>query len=193
MANLWLNPKCDWLKTHAWNFTSQGGEDGLLMAIMGRLGWSEGQDWAVEVGAHDGVTNSNTRNLLLKGWDVVYIEKDGGLFQELCANTDDWPLAQRVHGAIAPDGEDCIDSILARVGAPERCHLLSLDIDGGEAYIWDRIAHPFRVVVCEIQHEVNTTHIVLSVGTAKGYVLIARTGFNMIFVRVDEAKVLYSR
>jgi hypothetical protein len=163
------------------------------MAIMGRLGWSEGQDWAVEVGAHDGVTNSNTRNLLIKGWDVAYIEKDEDLFEQLCANTDDWPTAKRFHGAITIDGEDSIDSILAQAGAPDQCHLLSLDIDGGEAYVWDRIQHPFRVVVCEVLHELDTSDIVLSVGLAKGYVPIARTHTNMIFVRVDEAEVLYSR
>ncbi len=65
----------------AFNEYSQGGEDGIIEEIMKRLGIATG--WFVEFGACDGVSLSNTRRLLLAGWQGGYLECDEKKFAAL--------------------------------------------------------------------------------------------------------------
>src|ERR1700750_1039389 len=56
------------------NVFSQFGEDGIIEEICKRLKIEKGS--IAEFGAHDGKFCSNSRNLILLGWDATLIEGD---------------------------------------------------------------------------------------------------------------------
>jgi len=181
-ARFW--PGCGWLKDRIGNVYSQAGEDGIVNGIFSKIGTPRHRnEWAMEVGAYDGITYSNTRQLLNRGWDVVYVECDDESFADLKDNTKDYPTAYCFHEVLEPSGRQSIDGILARAGAPEELDLLSLDIDGGEGWVWDGIReYRFAVVICEIFHAASTLNLVHSVALAKGYSMVACTPYNAICV-----------
>ena len=194
METLWLHPRCEWLMSMPFNFHSQFGEDGLLSGIFARLGHHGGDDWAVEVGAHDGVTNSNARHFLDTGWKCVFIEKDLSLFEQLVDVNRHHPTAYNVHETIEATGPNSIDGILDDLDVPDDPDLLSLDIDGDglEAVMLDRIRREFTVIVCEIKHTRDTSDLVRSVAIAHDYTPIARTRTNLICVHNDEVDALFN-
>ena len=185
IETIYYLPGCEWLDDWADNINSQSGEDGLVMGIFDRLGRPKHRnEWAMEAGASDGVTFSNTRQLLNQGWDVVYVECDDEKFAELKENTANYPTAYCFHEVLESLGKNSIDGILNRTDAPKELDLLSLDIDGGEAWIWDGITeHEFVVVICEVLHTSSSLKLVHSIALARGYTVVARTQYNVICVR----------
>ena len=72
------------LKIYSFNRFSQNGEDGIIEEIIRRLRLNEQKEnWCVEFGAWDGIYLSNTFNLVLQGWNAVYIEGDQKRFKDL--------------------------------------------------------------------------------------------------------------
>src|SRR5690554_2954787 len=63
---------------------SQGLQDGIIEHIMVTLGITAGQ--SLEISAWDGVRFSNTRSLLLQGWQCGYVEANKEKFVELVEN-----------------------------------------------------------------------------------------------------------
>src|SRR4030042_4082256 len=70
---------------YARNVYSQFGEDGIIEHIFQIIGM--GTRSCLEVGAGDGIQNSNTRFLYEKGWKSLQIENNGGLYEALVRNT----------------------------------------------------------------------------------------------------------
>jgi hypothetical protein len=182
------------------NHYSQNGEDGILSEIFNRLKIDVG--CCVEFGAWDGIYLSNTRHFLEHGWSGLLIEGDSSMFGKLVANCAGF--AGRViclQEWVAADGDKSLDSIL-RGRVPQEFELLSIDIDGGDYYIFESLVeHRPMVVVIEINSSYPPEQEVLPVkgakrgcsflamkklGEAKGYVALCHTG-NMIFIRADLA------
>lgn len=175
--------------------TSQGGEDGVIVEILRRLGMSHG--WFVDVGAHDGVSFSNTYNLLLSGWRGVLIEKDEervGVMKDRLKQFGDRAHKLCREVSAGPDG---LDSHLRQIpDFPETYDLLNIDVDGPDWHIWKHhVGFRPKVVVIEIHGafkpgvaRVHTEELPMSSWTStmelaeeKGYRLAAYTG-NMLFV-----------
>lgn len=181
-----------WLNLRRKDVTSQNGEDGVLEAIFDKIGvrcW-----WCVELGAHDGKTNSNTWNLIHNhGWTGVLIEQDAALVEKLKENSGENDIV--VHGTV--DERNTLDRILLQTTIPKVFDLLSLDTDGTDQAIWRSLFHyrP-RVVVIEVDSRVlpgqpHKSGISGAVRLAKekGYELALHTG-NCIFVRKEYVKLL---
>lgn len=57
----------------------------------------------LDIGAYDGITYSNTRCLMERGWSGICVEPNPLIFPYLCDKTQDFPLVQRLQAAILPD------------------------------------------------------------------------------------------
>lgn len=187
-----LVPGADWLAGRQRNDTSQFGEDGLIEAIFARIG--ETSRWCFEVGAADGILFSNTKRLRDLGWHAILIEGDGRLCEECRRFEND--RVQVVHERISSES---LDAILARCGSPTP-DLGIIDIDGQDYWVWHGLtAHP-RVMVVEFAYFNPPQTIpatdsgtkgqagldaIIQLGCTKGYIAVAKTYCNVIFVDKD--------
>ncbi len=186
------------------DYHAQNGEDRILAGYCDRLGIETG--YFVEFGAWDGKTLSNTYHFYdRKNWRGCYIEGDPERYGDLTANIDA-ARADLVQAFVAPDGDNSLDAILTRVGAPQDFDILSVDIDSDDYRVWQGV-HAFRpkLVVTEYNptipnscfyvqdpgaHIGNSARAMAELGTQKGYVAACATPTNLIFVRADLAEKL---
>jgi FkbM family methyltransferase len=70
--------------------TSQLGEASVAYSLA-EDAWPR---WVVEVGANDGITGSNARLFLRKGWNALLVEPNPNLFPRLVKNVAAWPAAR---------------------------------------------------------------------------------------------------
>lgn len=187
--------------------TSQLGEDGMIAELLRRLELDSKPEfrWAVDVGAGDGVTYSNTHHLRMRGWNSVNVERDRERFNKLhhhCCEKGLGP-ASCFHKEVTAE-PNSLDSILNLVsGLPGTYDLLNVDIDGPDYWVWKHhIRHRPAVVVIEVHGGIppgimkvhsdgdpySSWTAMLGLAREKMYTLVASMG-NMIFVgdeRVDE-------
>ena len=190
-----LDARAEWLEGQQRNDTSQFGEDGLIEAVLDRVG--ETNRWCFEVGASDGLFYSNTKRLRDLGWNAVLIEADGRLAEECRRFEND--RVQVVHERIA-DGN--LDAILARCGSPASPDLGIIDIDGQDYWAWKALVFRPRVMLVEFMYlNENMTdpgfiptqggegqagfEAIVGLGREKGYAAIASTFCNVLFVDKD--------
>ena len=186
-----------WLNLNRKDVHSQNGEDGVLEAIFDRIGvrtW-----WCCELGAHDGITNSNTYNLRKNhGWTGVLIESDASLIPALQENSRENDIVAHAH----VDEVNSLDRILLQTMIPKSFDLLSIDVDGEDQNIWRSLEHYTpRVVVIEVDSRISPDSEqgfllhpsgisgCVAIGKAKGYELALHTG-NCIFVQHEFVRTL---
>jgi hypothetical protein len=170
---------------------SQSGEGIALLYIFNKIGTIN--KLAVDIGASDGHTQSNTQ-LLEKVSDF-----------------------RRLMFDIAPENPVVIEmnitaenvsDVLRTYGVPEDFDLLSIDIDGNDYWVWKALEFRPRVVVIEYNRSLgciesktiayNPEHMfnadqyygasapaLMKLGHKLGYKCVARHGTNMIFVRKE--------
>jgi hypothetical protein len=190
------------LSSYARDEFSQNGEDGILGRIFELLDASQG--WCVEFGAWDGIHLSNTRNLIENhGWQAVLIEADPVKFGDLQQNARTFPGVTCLNRFVGFDPPNDLDAILAQTDAPVDLDLLSIDVDGNDYHIWERLqTYRPKVVVIEI-NPTMPNHIefvqardmavkhgssllaTINLGLRKGYQLVAATACNAILARDD--------
>jgi hypothetical protein len=183
------------------NVTSQSGEDGIL----GRLCWLlSPAKFCVEFGAWDGVKFSNCNSLVTaKGWGGLFVEADAGRFEELRANFSGYPAVRTLNVEVQTAHDNGIDDILAnQVGHRGEVGIMSIDVDGLDWHIWNRMRAKPQVVVIEVNptvpndvyfvqecskgtHHGSSMLAMRELGLEKGYGLACATQFNAIFVRDD--------
>ena len=188
-----------WLENRARNVHSQFGEDGLVEAVLERIG--ETNRYCFEVGAGDGRTLSNTMRMRDAGWRALLVEQDAAQFEIM-----EPYRSSAVHCVHAAIGADCtIDSLLAAYDAPEDLDFASIDIDGQDYWVWHAMERfKPRVVLIEYSYgtdahfipergtavgkrggEQATEKAIVELGESKGYKFVARTLCNCLFVRGD--------
>jgi hypothetical protein len=185
------------------NTYSQNGEDGVIAAIIRRIGIGPG--WSCDVGAWDGRYGSNCYALVKRGWPCLMIEANPRKFESL------QQLARGAGGRIRPmkahvdhrGGPESLDALLARAALPGTLQLLSIDIDSYDYHVWQGFTQRPAIVVIEIDsstlpgekfvHDggkrLTSFSAMLELARAKGYTLACHTG-NMIFVRNEDAAEL---
>ena len=183
---------------------SQFGEDGVIEKIFETI--EPGPKFAVEFGAHDGVQNSNMRNLVLNhGWSTYQIEGSKPLAEKLAKAYAGHPTTKTEQAWIWPGN---IEVLFEDAGVPRDLDLLVIDIDSNDYWVW-RAIHDFRpkVVVIETNpffpppelmvvkyHPMNywdytyyvgaSMQSLVNLGKQKGYELLyqMKTGPNVFFV-----------
>lgn len=186
-------------------YSSQNGEDGILEEIFQRIGVTN--QAFVEFGVEDGQVN-NTRRLLEQGWHGAWFEFDPAFASAARSRFGNLPvriLERRI------TVENCLE-VFAEAQTPAELDLLSIDIDGNDYWVWERIntAYRPRVVVIEynaaylpeqrwimpynVDHLWNGTNwfgasltSLADFGEQAGYALVAcdSQGVNAFFVRRD--------
>ena len=125
---------------------SQFGEDGVIEKIFEVI--EPTARYCVEFGAHDGVTNSNVRNLIVNhGWSGLQIEGDEEKAAQLAANYADHPSARTMQAWVWPGN---IELLFREAGVPKDLDLLVIDIDSNDYYVW-RAIHEYRPKVVLIE------------------------------------------
>ena len=187
----------------AWqrNVHSQCGEDGIIEHLLEKLELHKG--YFVEFGAWDGRHLSNCAALADRGFGGCFIEGDAEKHKDLVANYGGRADISRVHALVGTSGEDRLDAILQRVGAPAEPSVLSIDIDGMDYHVWDALTdHRPLVTIVEFNPTIPA-HVVYvqephagihrgaslaalwQLAKRKGYAMVAATELNGIFVRSE--------
>lgn len=165
-------------------FSSQNGEEGILLEINQRLGIERGH--AVEIGGNNGLFCSNTA-LLLKdhGWSGLFVEGNYNLHLESKENWKDNPRVR--HQCCYVDGKN-INAFVH-----DDCDLLSIDTDGADPEIFAGLEAKPKIVIVEIDSSLPPDYEgfnpdgamgyfrMVELGMEKGYRLLCHTG-NLVFV-----------
>lgn len=188
-----LDDSAKWLDGRQRNDTSQFGEDGLIEAVLERIG--ETNRWCFEVGAADGLFFSNTKRLRDAGWTSVLIEAGQEQFAKLrqLANGKTIVVNERINYG-------SLDRILGELHAPEDLDFGVIDIDGQDYWAWDgmKLFQP-RVMLVEFMYDLPDPAFVppengegqagleaiIELGRQKGYTPLAGTYCNVLFARKD--------
>jgi hypothetical protein len=195
---------------------SQNDEDGIIQEIFNRIGVTN--KTFVEFGVQNGL-ESNCHYLLFKGWNGLWLEGSKKHFKKLqkCFKK---PLSTKQLTAInAFITADNINKLIGEDGKINgEIDLLSIDIDGNDYWIWEKIncINPRVVVIeynakfpppCEWVMEYNPNHIwdgsdkygaslksLELLGNRLGYALVGtnRNGVNAFFVKKELTKELFA-
>jgi hypothetical protein len=193
---------------HGFKVYSQNDEDGIIEAILSRIG--EGSRRFVEIGVGNGLEN-NTSYLLQKGWSGAWLDADADRGEFISREFAGLIKAGRLTFRNIFVTAAGIDNVLADMQVPAEVDLLSLDIDGNEWWVWHSLERirP-RVVVVEynaglgpslpwkmpydpkFRHPGTRAHgaslkAFEHLAAEKGYCLVGCnwTGVNAFFVRGD--------
>ncbi|KAJ0398875.1 hypothetical protein ATCC90586_009806 [Pythium insidiosum] len=198
----------DWLVKHAFNVTSQGGEDGVIAQIFELLDQHEAvpmsRRWCVEFGAWDGRHLSNTWNLLHEQsdrWSGVLIEANAARVEQMREMYRAHGNVTCVNSFVELDGDNTLDQILGRSASlPKDLDLMSIDVDGADYHIWAELKeYRPKVVIIEFNPTIpnNVVYIqerstniyhgsslaaLIALAKTKGYELVSTTTFNAFFV-----------
>lgn len=125
-------------------------EETVLRRFLHHLGTAE--KCAVDIGASDGVTMSNTLALFRDGWKGLAVEPDGGRFARLAmAHAElDTALAR---AKVTPLN---VTHLLRAYDVPEDFTFLSLDIDGYDYFVLEALLDAFRpkLICAEINEKI---------------------------------------
>jgi len=146
----------DWIGYHdKWHGTVQNSRrpylyspnDYLIEEIFRRLNVREGI--CVEFGAWDGTYNSNTKNLIDKGWYSVQIEADPIKFQAL---EQTYSANRRVScvNRLVNTTDSIFDDVVPHDFLPPNLHIdfCSIDIDGLDVEVFETFVKIIPTVVC---------------------------------------------
>ena len=132
---------------------SSNGEEGVLAQLVADLLPRDSDRTAVDIGAGDGVRNSNTYALFLNGWKGVGVEFDNHKFVKLARAYKHFPRVFACRNRATPDN---IVPLLHSYGIEEKFSVLSLDIDGNDYWVLRAILSTFqpRLIVTEINEKI---------------------------------------
>jgi hypothetical protein len=188
-----------WLLERKQKQFSQSGEEGIIEAILERVGDRCG--WCVEFGASDGRHLSNTRQLIVdQGYSAVLIEGDDDKFEQLRATYAQSEQVVALRGRVGFTDIDGLDAFLGKTPIPAEFDFLSIDIDGNDYHAWDATRRYRPKLVCiefnpTIPNEVlfvqradmatqhgSSLSALVKLGKAKGYELACVLPPNAFFV-----------
>lgn len=109
--------------------------------------------FAVDIGAGDGETMSNSYSLFKSGWDGIAAEWDGLRFAKLAYRYSGFPGARLIRARITPDN---VLDLLAASGAPKEFGFLNLDIDSYDHYVLEKLLGAYRpsLICAEINEKI---------------------------------------
>lgn len=125
---------------------AQGTEEDILQRLLLRV--QATNRYCVDIGASDGLRNSNTARLLLEqGWQGTLMEGSEYRFGRLKEHYGSAGNARLIGVQVQPE---TVDKLLSNAGVPAHFDLLSLDIDGNDYWVWQAMqAFRPRIVVIE--------------------------------------------
>jgi hypothetical protein len=109
--------------------------------------------FAVDIGAGDGETMSNSFSLFHSGWDGIAAEWDPVRFAKLAYRYAAFPGARLLRARITPDN---ILNLLAATETPKEFGFLNLDIDSYDHYVLEKLLTAYRpsLICAEINEKI---------------------------------------
>ncbi|OIO35917.1 MAG: hypothetical protein AUJ72_06240 [Candidatus Omnitrophica bacterium CG1_02_46_14] len=177
--------------------SSQAGEAGLISAIFRAIGTTN--KTCVDCGAFDLKNLSNVYPLWKEvGWNALLIEGNTLYFNRM-KRSEVPGNVKLLNLYVFPRGDNSLDQILKRQNFPKEFDLISIDVDGIDYHLWKNFSeHQPRTVIIEYNPTIpphlsvigneNGNYIGASakaltdLGVSKGYILVACTTTNLIFV-----------
>jgi len=125
-------------------------EEAVLALFLQRLGTVE--KYAVDIGASDGVTMSNTFALFRDGWKGLAVEYDGERFARLAMEHAELGTAL-ARAKVTPLN---VADLLRAYDVPQDFTFLSLDIDGYDYFVLEALLGAFRpkLICAEINEKI---------------------------------------
>lgn len=123
-------------------YYGQQEEDKVLEQIFKKVNIKRG--YFVDIGAWDGKHLSNTYRFVELGWDGLEVERDFNRFKEM---QETLPVyIKKVCMEVNPDG---LDHLFIENKVPKELHLLSIDIDTYDYWLWKNLTYtdPWVVVI----------------------------------------------
>ncbi|HWC81829.1 MAG TPA: hypothetical protein VG756_17915 [Pseudonocardiaceae bacterium] len=196
------------LTGYEFQLCSQNGEDGVLAEILRRVGAPS--RWFVEFGVESGREGNCVALADIAGWHGLFMEADGA-HNHLLHQKYQWNQRVRtLHAMVTPDR---VESLFAQAGVPAEPDVVSIDIDGGDYWVWQALEnYRPRVLVIEynagldpesrlVQPETTppwsgtgffgaSLGALVALGERKGYRLVhcELAGANSFFARADLAE-----
>ena len=186
-----LNDKKNLLNNYSKSIYSQFGEDGILLEILNRLGKENLDHWCVEFGARDGISDSNTYNLIKNhNYKAVLIEGDKKYYKKLCNNFQNNSVI-KINKYVNFSGDNKLDNILLNTNIKKNFDFLSIDIDGCDYHVLASLTEFRPKIICiEFNHFIpnsvefiqeknfdikqgSSAKSIAKLGLEKGYKLIA--------------------
>ena len=204
------------LDRFGWKVFSQNDEDGIIQEIFRRIGTTN--KTFVEFGVQDGL-ESNCHWLLFNGWNGLWIDGDTEYFKRLQKYFVKPLSTGRLKALRAFITLDNINKLIGGDGNINgEIDFLSIDIDGNDYWIWEKICciQPRVVAIeynakfpppCEWVMEYDSNYVwdgsdkqgaslksLELLGNRLGYTLVGtnRNGANAFFVKRDLAKGLFA-
>lgn len=127
---------------------SQFGDDGIIHFLTERLAVPPEERWFVEFGVED-YQETNTRFLMeVRNWEGLIMDGNPKNMESVRVQNYYWRHGLRaVHAWVDRDN---INELIRRAGIPGLIGLLSIDIDGNDYWVWERLTCcTARVVIAE--------------------------------------------
>lgn len=126
-------------------------EEEIIEDQLGRIGVTNA--FCVDIGAGDGRTASNSYALFRAGWRGVAFEVDGMAFSDLATTLAASRGVTLVRSRVTPDN---VCRLLAASDAPRDPDVLSIDIDGYDHWVLERVLGEYRprLVCAEINEKI---------------------------------------
>ncbi|MDB5106926.1 MAG: hypothetical protein JWP91_4615 [Fibrobacteres bacterium] len=130
---------------------SNFGEDAIIQDLLSKIQLRH--RFAVDIGAGDGETMSNSFSLFKSGWSGLAAEWDGTRFSRLAYRYASFPGARLVRTRITPDN---VLNLLAACEAPREFGFLNLDIDSYDHYVLEKLLGAYRpsLICAEINEKI---------------------------------------
>jgi hypothetical protein len=138
------------IRTHLSKDGSNFGEAEIIADLVAEIGPKQ---VAVDIGAYDGYSMSNTLRLFIKGWSGLAIECAPDMFAKLSVRYQTFPKVSLAKLRVTPDN---IVPLLRTYNVPLDFGFLSLDIDSFDYFVLDRLLEAYRpALICtEINEKV---------------------------------------
>jgi hypothetical protein len=134
------------LLPYGYKVFSQSEEDGITFEIFNRIGKTNKK--FIEIGVGNGLEN-NTLSLLFDGWQGVWID-GGSEFVKAASNNYNMTLKNKLIAINSIVTVENVDNLICDSGVSGEIDLLSIDIDGNDAYILESITSVKpRVIIIE--------------------------------------------
>jgi hypothetical protein len=183
---------------------SQNGEDGIIEEIFNRVKPSE--KFFVEFGGWDGINLSNTANLRINElWDGILFEGDN---EKVKQNQD----TIKIYNEYITSQN--VNDLFEKYNVPQKFGVLSIDVDGDDAYIFESIDYdrfspdliiieynpglPNHIPIRYKEQGINQTRENVEMGyyganlnsmcdiaIKKGYKFVTTCDWNLFFIRKD--------
>ena len=143
---------------------SNTGEDVVIERLLGSV---QAPEFCVDIGASDGRTMSNLLALFERGWRGLSVEMDGDSFRSLATLHARFPGSALFRGRVTPEN---VLNVLRAAETPDDFGVLSLDIDGYDFFVLDRLLTSYRpAVICAEVNEKIPPPLRFTVRYTPGY------------------------